>query len=250
MEFRHESGIYICTCSGNGKQYIGQSKDVKLRKCQHLSELRYGKHYNDYMQKSYNKYGENSLEWDVLEYCSPDMLDEREQYWIKAYGTFSNGFNGTAGGSFNRVYIRTDEFKEALSAKMKQTWEYDIERRKKFSQNMTGENNPMYGKRGNLNPAYGANHSGAFNGMFGKHQTEEAKEKNRIAHMGKNNKTSKPVVCVETGEIFASMGEAGRCKNCNDTTINKCCKGVKKTAGGFHWRYATDEEIQAITHTA
>ena len=33
------------------------------------------------------------------------------------------------------------------------------------------------------------------------------------------------------------------------STINKCCKGVKKTAGGFHWRYATEEEIKFLKQT-
>jgi predicted GIY-YIG superfamily endonuclease len=42
MEFEHKSGIYMCTCSGNNKSYIGQAKDVKTRKCEHLSELRGG----------------------------------------------------------------------------------------------------------------------------------------------------------------------------------------------------------------
>ena len=30
MEFEHKSGIYMCTCSGNGKSYIGQAQDVKI----------------------------------------------------------------------------------------------------------------------------------------------------------------------------------------------------------------------------
>ena len=115
---------------------------------------------------------------------------------------------------------------------------------------MLGENNPMFGKCGPLNPAYGKDHSGEKNGMYGKHHTEEARELNRQAHLGKNNKMSKPVVCIETGEIFASQGEAGRAKNCSSSTINKCCRGVKQTAGGYRWRYATQEEILNQTHIA
>ena len=48
MEFEHKSGIYMCTCIGNNKSYIGQAKDVKDRKCEHLSELRGGYHFNQY----------------------------------------------------------------------------------------------------------------------------------------------------------------------------------------------------------
>jgi hypothetical protein len=114
---------------------------------------------------------------------------------------------------------------------------------------MLGKNNPMYGRYGSENPAYKKDHSGIYNGMYGKHHTDASNEKNRQAHLGAKNKNSKPVICIETGEMFASMGEAGRQKQCNDTSINKVCRGVKKTAGGFHWRYATEEEkITFNTH--
>ena len=90
MEFKHKSGIYMCTCSGNNKSYIGQAQDVKLRKCQHLSELRGKCHFNQYLQNSYNKYKEYSFSWTVLEYCDESELDEREIYWIAYYDTYKN----------------------------------------------------------------------------------------------------------------------------------------------------------------
>lgn len=250
MEFEHKSGIYMCTCNINGKSYIGQSKDVKLRKCQHLSELRNGRHFNEYLQRSYNKYKEYNFSWTVLEYCDEDDLDDREVYWIAYYDTYKHGFNANEGGLANRNFERTEEFKQKLSAILKESWAGADDRRKKLSEKMSGENNPMFGKRGALNPAYGENRSGENGGMYGKHHTEEAKELNRQAHLGANNKMSKPVVCVDTQVIFMSQGEAGRAMSCDSTTINKCCRGVKKTAGGYHWRYATQEEMNNITHIA
>lgn len=213
MEFEHKSGIYMCTCSGNGKSYIGQSQDVKLRKCQHLSELRGGYHFNEYLQRAYNKYEENSFVWTVLEYCKTEKLDDREMYWIAYYDTFKNGFNANEGGLANRNFKRTEEFKQKLSVTLKNAWTAADDRRKEFSERMTGENNPMFGKYGALNPAYGKDHSGEKNGMYGRRHTEMENELNRQAHLGANNKMSKPVVCVETGEIFTSQGEAGRIKN-------------------------------------
>ena len=58
MEFEHKSGIYMCTCNINGRSYIGQSQDVKLRRCHHLSELRSGRHFNQHLQRAYDKYKE------------------------------------------------------------------------------------------------------------------------------------------------------------------------------------------------
>lgn len=252
MDFEHKCGIYMCTCIENNKSYIGQSQDVKLRKCQHLSALRYNKHWNKYLQNAYNKYGEDKFVWEVLEYCDECDLDPKEIYWISYYDTYRNGFNANEGGLSNRNFDRTDEFKSMMSDKLKQSWDNDEERHKQFSERMMGENNPMFGKYGSLNPAYGKDHSGEKGGMYGKHQSEESKELNRIAHLGANNKMSKSVVCEETQVIFASQGEAGRAMHCDSSSINKCCRGVIKTAGGYHWRYATQEEIESLhkTHTA
>ena len=36
---------------------------------------------------------------------------------------------------------------------------------------MLGNNNPMFGIFGELNPAYGKDHSGENGGMYGKHHT-------------------------------------------------------------------------------
>lgn len=131
------------------------------------------------------------------------------------------------GGCVARGFKHSEEFKE------------------KRRQRMLGENNPMYGKTGSQNPAFGADHSGEKNGMYGRHHTEEANEKNRQAHFGRNNANSKPVICVETSQFFWSMGEAKRVTGCDDTTITRCCRGIKKTCGGYHWRYATKEEIES-----
>lgn len=250
MEFEHKSGIYMCTCSGNNKSYIGQAKDVKTRKCEHLSELRGGYHFNAYLQRSYDKYKEDSLVWVVLEYCDENELDDKEIYWIAYYDTYRNGFNANEGGNGNRGYQKSEETKRKLTESLKISWAAADDRRKEFSERMTGENNPMYGKTGILSPAYGKDHSGKNGGMYGKHHSDDAKELNRQAHLGAKNKNSKPVVCIETGEIFASQGEAGRMKYCDSSTINKCCRGVKKTAGGYSWRYATQEEIDNIKHAA
>lgn len=250
MEFEHKSGIYMCTCSGNDKSYIGQAQDVKDRKCEHLSELRGGYHFNQYLQNSYNKYKENSLSWTVLEYCNEDELDDREIYWIAYYNTYKDGFNANEGGRGNRGYSRTKETKEKMSESLKKVWSIADNRRKEFSERMQGDKNPMYGKTGALNSAYGKDHSGEKNGMYGKHHTNKANELNRQAHLGKNNKMSIPVICIETQNLFYSQGEAGRIIHCDSTGINKCCRGIKKTCGGYHWRYATQEEIDNITHIA
>lgn len=49
-----------------------------------------------------------------------------------------------------------------------------------------------------------------------------------------------PVECVETGIIYRSFHEAAEKTNIGIEGINMCCTGYRnrKTAGGYHWRYA------------
>ena len=43
------------------------------------------------------------------------------------------------------------------------------------------------------------------------------------------------IKCVETGEVYASIADAKRDKNCNN--IDKVLSGIRNTAGGYHWEY-------------
>lgn len=44
-------------------------------------------------------------------------------------------------------------------------------------------------------------------------------------------------ICVETNEIFQSIRDAEIKYNLNNSHITACCKGNRKTHGGFHWQY-------------
>ncbi|MBR6517149.1 MAG: hypothetical protein IKT40_09975 [Bacilli bacterium] len=68
----------------------------------------------------------------------------------------------------------------------------------------------------------------------GFHHTLEAIEKMKIIK-------SIPVICLETNIIYSSAKEAKRQTNINDTTIGLCCKDIRKTAGGFHWKYYKEQ---------
>lgn len=47
----------------------------------------------------------------------------------------------------------------------------------------------------------------------------------------------KPVICVETGEIYDSVHEAAKSVNKNPCSIVDVLKGRHKTCGGFTWKY-------------
>lgn len=51
---------------------------------------------------------------------------------------------------------------------------------------------------------------------------------------------SKCVLCIETGIIYPSMQEVERLLKIHNSHICDCCKGRRKTAGGYHWEYVEE----------
>lgn len=49
---------------------------------------------------------------------------------------------------------------------------------------------------------------------------------------------SKPVMCVETGEIFKSQAEAAKKLGTYATNISRCCLKKRLTVYGFHFEFA------------
>lgn len=47
----------------------------------------------------------------------------------------------------------------------------------------------------------------------------------------------KPIVCIESGKEFTSAFVAGKQEKIDSSTITACCRGRRKTAGGYHWKY-------------
>ena len=68
---------------------------------------------------------------------------------------------------------------------------------------------------------------------------------------GKDNVNSKKVRCIETGDIFGSIGEAERW--CSSSKVGECCRGHRKHAGrhpidGYllSWEYVDEEALVTI----
>lgn len=54
---------------------------------------------------------------------------------------------------------------------------------------------------------------------------------------------NKPVRCVETGEVFDSMRAAAAWASLMPYDVSSAVRGEQKTAGGYHWEYARDEDV-------
>lgn len=77
------SGIYKFTNIENSKIYIGSAKNLRKRFVQHTSALRLNTHHSKHFQNAWNKYGEKSFVYEIVELVEiVDTLLEREQYYL------------------------------------------------------------------------------------------------------------------------------------------------------------------------
>lgn len=58
-----------------------------------------------------------------------------------------------------------------------------------------------------------------------------------------NNGISKPVRCIETGEVFSSGKEAAEVMGLDPSHISKVCRGKAKTTGGYHFEFVQKEAV-------
>ena len=95
------------------------------------------------------------------------------------------------------------------------------------------------------NVNYGTRNRNVAEKLRGRKKSEESNKK-RAEKLTNNPKISKPVIAIDkrTGLIveFLSAHEAERVLGISQSNITKCCKGKKKSIGGFYWMYANNND--------
>ena len=146
--------LYRITNNVNKKMYFGQTIRLKRRKDDYF---KYGYFPNSHIKNSFNKYGKENFEFDVMFECSEEMLDVCEELLIYLLDTQNpdKGYNKDSGGNLNKH--RSEESKEKQSKSMKEYWDSEAgqEEKQKRSGTHSGENNINYGKTGENHPKYG-----------------------------------------------------------------------------------------------
>jgi group I intron endonuclease len=70
--------------------YIGCSINIIKRWKSHISDLKYNTHKSKKLQRHYNKYGINDLQFSILLECDKIELIRNEQYYLDVYNTYFN----------------------------------------------------------------------------------------------------------------------------------------------------------------
>lgn len=145
-----KSGIYKIVNINNNKFYIGSSKNLDKRWYIHKNKLKNNNHINCILQRSWNKHGEKSFKFDILELCDNEKLFEREQFYLdELKPEYNIGAKSTGGDNLTKNPKREDIIKKMSIANKKK---YDIltdEEKRKYSEKYMGEKNPNFGNKWN-----------------------------------------------------------------------------------------------------
>lgn len=156
-----EIGIYEIVNKTNGKRYIGSTEQsFTIRWRNHRSLLRANRHHSRHLQNAWNKYGEDSFEFRVLERNpGPEIyyFDNitREQWYLDNESceyNMSDRADRPAGMLGKKHKPETIEKIRQSNLGQKRS----MESRKKMSLAKQGKNNPWYGTKG---PMSGKRHS-------------------------------------------------------------------------------------------
>lgn len=153
--------------------YVGSTNCLKRRWHEHRKLLRGNKHFNSYLQRAWNKYGEDNFVFSILESLEHEKdLSEREQYWLDFFLFSGQKVYNMAKYTYSPMRGRkhTEEAKRKMSKahKGKIPWiqgkthtpetrrkmslarkgkKWSEERRRKRSKVWGGKKNPFWGKK-------------------------------------------------------------------------------------------------------
>lgn len=162
-----KQGVYKITNVINDKCYIGSSVDITRRWRLHKQNLRKGVHCNILLQNAWNKYGEDSFIFEILEYVLQGLLSKsefrtpllaREQYYKDLYRSYDrkHGYDicKIAGSCLGVIRSEETRLKQGIAKTGINNYWYGKkhskeDKRKQFLAK-TGENNSFYGRKHTL----------------------------------------------------------------------------------------------------
>jgi len=207
-------GIYKIT-SPNKRIYIGQSVDINRRFKEHRL---YNKNQKTKLKKSFDKYGVDKHEFEILHECEVSDLNRLERYYQDLFNCMSQkyGLNCMATKTNDRSGYYTKETKLKMSISAKGRF-FSDELREKLSNLKIGVT------------------SGSQNGFFGKKHSEKSRLQISNTHksmgykpkprFGNKNNKSKMLLNTYTGIFYDTITEASFIVKIKRSTLSAMLTG-------------------------
>ncbi|NJO63447.1 MAG: GIY-YIG nuclease family protein [Richelia sp. RM2_1_2] len=201
-------------------QYIGSAKHLPTRKRIHINSLKQNKHHSIYLQRAWNKHGEENFKFVVLETCTLETLIEREQWWLDNNDPVYN-ISKTAGSSLGikRRLETIEKCRQAHKGEKHPEW-----RRKLKSIAQGGENHWTKKKK--------------FSEESKKRMSNAQKELHKNGYIHPLNRA---IIQYDLNNNilreWSSAAEAGRFYKKDRRAIVNNLRNKSKTSLGFIWKY-------------
>lgn len=222
--------IYLIENIITKERYVGQTRfTTEKRWKQHIKEAYEaldGKRQSfPLFHRMIIKYGEDAFTVITLEECNKEVLDEREQYWIKYYDTYNAGYNRTVGGQNGQVQKHNREVSQF---------------------NLSGEYITTFPCAADAAEVIGVSPSSIRHNCNGDTKTcggflwQWDVDKVYNNDIPQSVKIECKILQIdEKGNIvgeYKSMKEASRQTGINYAGIYNCCRNAQNKAGGYKWK--------------
>lgn len=235
--------IYLTENLINYKCYIGKHKSSEF-------DIKY-KGSGTVLGLAFKKYGFENFVCNIIQTAeTEEELNKLEYYWIEKCNAvqddmFYNLKPGGTGGSIPHFICITNEINSKylhpntdLTFYLEKGW-----RLGKPHQSQELIEKRICGNRGKKRSKETCkNISKALTGKkYGPLSETRKAYLSSIRKFNKyNSSKSRKIKCINTGEVFDSLGDAARKYNVSTSNLSACCRGKRKIVGGMKWEFVEE----------
>lgn len=217
--------VYCHTNKANGKKYVGITSQEPEKRWSNGRGYRYNEHFT----RAINKYGWDGFYHEILyENLSSKEASEKEIALIKKFNTANpeHGYNHSLGGEHNEGGI-TEETRQKLRIANSRRSE---KAREIYRNTIIAYNKSDKHRRDASESA--KRRSDEIREIFSRywHNSPSKETKKKLSEQHK-----KPVMCIETGEIFDCAASAAMSVGLKRNAVSNVVNGIAITAGGKHF---------------
>lgn len=211
-----EGIIYKATNVATGEVYIGATTiELEERIKDHYNKA--VKNYGHKFQTAIREYGIENIKWEQIDTAQDsNELALKESRYIEKFDTVNNGYNSDRGGGFKKLI-----YQYSLTGELESTFQSLEEASKSSSISEDSISHACVGDRKTSNGFYWT-----YTSTF---DLKEDYRKKKVIQYDLEG---------EILDIYDSIAEASKATEINKSSIAKCCRGERKKAGNFIWKFS------------